>query len=158
MAQDATGNAVTYEAARAYDGDAGTAWRCPESPGSGRRFGLELVFSSPTSVRSVGAIPGYSKIDARYSTLDRFVQNNRVTSAKWTCTTAAGETFSIKQAFQVTSRSLQRQVVKWEKCTRITFEVLDVVAGITQDVPGVGPQVPRDATPISELEVQGWLL
>jgi hypothetical protein len=155
-ATDASGNVVTYGAENAVDGRADTAWRCPGSPGGGGRYGLSVTFTRPVSLRRVAAIPGYAKFDNRYPTLDRFVQNNRVAIATWTCLDDAGKSSAVQERFDQ-SRASQPIDVTWERCTTVSLEITAVYPGVVQNLPDPpGTQEAKDETPVSELEFVGW--
>lgn len=155
-ANDASNNPVVYWPANAIDGRAETAWRCPGSPSSGESIGLISTFERPMSLRQVGAIPGYAKSDSRYPTLDRFVQNNRVAQATWTCTSDTGQTATANQTF-LDNRPLQLVAVTWDRCVEVRFTVTSVYPARAQDLPDPpGPQDAMDQTAVSELKFVGW--
>lgn len=77
--RDASGAEVTYEAAKAIDGDPTTAWR---TPGDGRGATLRLRFPEQIEISRIGLLPGYAKIDHEDRT-DRFLQNRRILRARY---------------------------------------------------------------------------
>ena len=131
---DAFGAVTTFVAANAYDGDPVTAWRCKGSPASGGAYGLVLTFDAPVEVRPIGAVPGYAKRDPRYAILDRFVQNNRVARAQWTCRTDAGRELSVAANY-VDQPQMQTLAVQWSRGTTITFRATEARPGQAQDLP-----------------------
>lgn len=78
-AVDAANNVVTYEAARAIDGNPTTAWR---TEGDGHGATLSLDLGKRMGVDRVGLLPGYAKIDP-FDHRDRFIQNRRITSVRY---------------------------------------------------------------------------
>ncbi len=69
--KDACGNTLTYEADKAVDGQADTAWRVDQD---GAGAWIELVFVQPVVVTQLNIMTGYNKVDA-CSGVDRFLEN-----------------------------------------------------------------------------------
>lgn len=77
-ATDADGRLITYEPAKAADGDPETAWQVA---GDGKGEWVLLKFDEPMEVGRIGVIPGYDKIDPTDHT-DRFYQMYTVREAR----------------------------------------------------------------------------
>ncbi|MGH9277549.1 MAG: NADase-type glycan-binding domain-containing protein [Acidimicrobiales bacterium] len=76
---DASGRQVVYEPEQAIDADLATAWRVE---GDGRGVTLSLDLGKRVSLRRVGLLPGYAKIDPVDHT-NRFFQNRRVARVRY---------------------------------------------------------------------------
>ena len=137
---DSQGNTITYEPAQAIDGASDTAWRVS---GDGIGQWLQLDFASPVGVTRVGLIPGYDKVDP-FDGTDRFAQNRVVRRARLE--------FSDGTSFEATfERRRDLQFVQAPQPTRtrwIRIVILDTYPPATD-------REPRDATPISEVVVEG---
>jgi hypothetical protein len=81
---DGGGQTVTYEPAKALDGAADTAWRCPGAGG----HTLQFRPGQYSAVTDLGLIPGYAKTDPATGA-DRFLDNHTVTQAVWRLYTGA---------------------------------------------------------------------
>lgn len=139
---DSKGNPTGFDAAYMIDGRDSTAWRCP-----GAAIGVTLTFSfaTPVQITSVGAEPGYNRID-QFNGDDRWLQNRRVTSITWACIVDGGATSgTVTQQFQ-DARIVQTTATQgdFNRCTTLQ-------ATIT----GVTPQGTRDFTAISEVSAAG---
>jgi hypothetical protein len=77
---DACGTPTSYQPELATDGSNDTAWMVP-GDGSGQSITMHLA--GPSTVRSVGLVPGYDKFDPCLGT-ERFEQFRRITSVRWT--------------------------------------------------------------------------
>jgi hypothetical protein len=132
---DAAGNPVTYEPAKAYDGDQTTAWRCDGS-GSGETFTVSLP--EETTLGEVGLVPGYAKTDAN-SGEDRYAENNRITKVRWVF--SDGSEVVQKMDGSATNRDLRKMRIPKTTADEVTIEILDSVKG------------PRNTVAISEI----WL-
>jgi hypothetical protein len=132
---DAAGNPVTYEPAKAYDGDQTTAWRCDGS-GSGESFTVSLA--EETKLGEVGLVPGYAKTDAN-SGEDRYAENNRITKVRWVF--SDGTEVVQKMDGSATNRDLRKMRIPKTTADEVTIEILDSVKG------------PRNTVAISEI----WL-
>jgi hypothetical protein len=75
---DSLGNTISYEPARAVDGDPTTAWRCD---GDGVGQFLTVTFSEPVSLSRISIVPGLAKTDPGDGT-DRYAQNRRVSQVR----------------------------------------------------------------------------
>ena len=78
-AKDAANQTTTFRVDNVLDSDPQTAWRCP---GSSTGHVLAFQFATPVTLREMGLIPGYAKIDPS-SGEDRFGQNHTVTQVRW---------------------------------------------------------------------------
>jgi hypothetical protein len=152
---DTAGATVTYGPANVYDGDPTTAWRCQGHPPLGGRFGITFTLTAVSRVSIVGAVPGYAKNDPRHPEIDRFVQNDRVFNARWSCNHADNTTAEIQQRFE-DARSMQTINVDWTACVSVTFEVLDVYPAEAQ-FPSSGVVLPIDDTSVGEVTLLGSL-
>jgi hypothetical protein len=134
--QDAAGNAVTFGAANAIDGDQSTAWRV-EGDGVGKTLTFE--FGRPVHLVAIGLLPGYDKVDP-VSGADRFRQNRRVSAARYAFSdgSALDVSFSDEAAVQFVDLDVETTTVEVE---------------ITASTAGAG----RDFTPISEVTFTGWV-
>ncbi len=131
--RDASGAEVTYEAAKAIDGDSTTAWR---APGDGRGAKLRLRFPEQIEIRRIGLLPGYAKIDP-VDRNDRFFQNRRIVRARY----HFGDQ-SVEADFE------EKPIVQFTDVHAITELVIIEVLETTSD-----PE--RDFTAISEIQVVG---
>lgn len=131
--RDASGAEVTYEAAKAIDGDSTTAWR---APGDGRGATLRLRFPEQIEIRRIGLLPGYAKIDP-VDRNDRFFQNRRIVRARYHF---GGQ--SVEADFE------EKPIVQFTDVHVITDVVIIEVLETTSD-----PE--RDFTAISEIQVVG---
>ena len=117
---DSRGNPVDFKPENTVDGDTASAWRCE---GSGQGVTITYPLAGPTHVVQLGAIPGYARIDP-YNGDDRFVENRRVSSARWICLDAAGaELGSAPQNF-ADDRSMQTiDVTGFDACSAVRVEI-----------------------------------
>ena len=152
--RDNTGAPVSYSPSNAADGKPATAWRCLGHPPLGGRYGLTFTLATTAHVSTVGAIGGYAKNDPLNPDIDRFIQNDRVFNARWTCTRRDDTTLETQQRFD-DSRAMQTTSVDWAGCMRIDFEILDVYPAVAQ-FPAAGSQPPMDDTMVSEVSLIGW--
>lgn len=136
--RDSTGLPVGYGPDNTVDGDAATAWRCP---GSARGVRLVLRYTVPVTVRAVGMIPGYAKIDPVDGT-DRYPQNRRVGLVRWTFDDGT----SVRQRLDTDSSRRDFQSVRVPATTTSTV----TVTILSTSSPGS-----RDYTAISEIGVYG---
>lgn len=74
------GGVVTFDAAKVLDGDASTAWR---AVGDGVGETITVAFGRPVHLAGIGVIAGYGNTDDT-AWVDRFGQNGRVASARFT--------------------------------------------------------------------------
>lgn len=134
--QDGAGEPVSFAAKNLMDGVNSTAWRVN---GNGLGVTITLTFGHKVHVTSVGLIPGYDKIDP-VTHENRFVQNRRVTSARWSTAqgSLANQTFIDKQTMQV-----------------MKFEANATTLRIT--ITGSTASRGRDYTAISEVQVKGYM-
>jgi len=139
---DSRGNPTTFDATNTIDGRESTAWRCP---GDASGATLSFTFATPVQITSVGAEPGYNRID-QFNGDDRWLENRRVTSITWSCVTASGATSG------TTSQTFQdvRQVQ-----TTATQGDFDKCATLIATITGATPQGTRDYTAISEVSAAG---
>jgi hypothetical protein len=131
---DASGRTVTYEPENAIDSDPSTAWR---ADGDGHGIVLSLDFGRRISIRRIGLLPGYAKVDPLDRT-DRFAQNRRIVRVKYRFDGGASseQTFVDSPVVQFIDTSVATR--------RMTVEILET----TQ------PGNPRfDYTAISEIQV-----
>jgi hypothetical protein len=77
--KDPAGTPTSYEAGRAVDGQADTAWRCD---GDGVGQSIQLDLARPSTITGVGIVPGYAKTDPSDAT-DRYRQNRRISSVRY---------------------------------------------------------------------------
>lgn len=131
---DASGNPISYDAANVADGKKPTAWRVE---GSGVGQVLTLSFPEAISVKRIGLIPGYAKVDATDGT-NRFQQERVVKSVEYGFDGGAEESQTFRN-----DPALQTIDVDVETAS-ITVTVLRVSA------PGDSNY---DFTPISEIAV-----
>jgi hypothetical protein len=138
---DSRGNPVNFVAPNLVDGIPTTAWRCA-GDGSGQSLTFTLV--APSTVTELGAIPGYAVIDP-YNGDDRFVQNRRVVSARWTCLAPGGvQTASAIQTFADDRQMQTTPVNGFTGCAAVRFEVT-----------GATPAARRDFIAVSEVSIAG---
>lgn len=139
---DSRGNPTTFDATNTIDGRDSTAWRCP---GDANGATLSFTFATAVQITSVGAEPGYNRID-QFNGDDRWLENRRVTSITWSCVTASGATSG------TTSQTFQdvRQVQ-----TTATQGNFDKCATLVATITGATPQGTRDFTAISEVSAAG---
>ncbi|GEM_PF-1908020 len=139
---DAQLNTITYEPSNAVDGDRSTAWRVE---GDGTEEWLEIQFSAPVTIQSIGVIPGYDKVDP-FDGTDRFFQNHVVRTARFEFPDAP----SVRVSF---SQSREMQFV--ELPNEVRTASFRIVIESTYPAPPES-QGGRDFTPISEVQVRGW--
>ncbi|HEX6246550.1 MAG TPA: hypothetical protein VFZ64_01650 [Nocardioidaceae bacterium] len=132
---DVAGNPVTYEPARAHDGDLSTAWRCP---GAGRGERLTVTLPEGTVVAEVGLVPGYAKTDA-VSGEDRYAQNNRITRVRWHFDD--GSSHVQRMRGDAGDRSMRTLRVPETATGSVELEILASQAG------------PRDTVAVSEIRI-----
>jgi hypothetical protein len=174
---DAQGNSVTYEPANAIDGRPDTTWRVA---GDGTNQWLQLDFTTEVSVRAIGLIPGYAKIDA-FDQTDRFLQNRVVKAARFEfsyqfafCRVKKGAVWRGRppQKSPPLSVTIERSSVSDGSSLRAEFarqpELQFVPVGdvrmhfiriIIEETYPAPPkeQGGRDFTPIAEVQVQGGM-
>jgi hypothetical protein len=139
---DSKGNPTTFVPGNVLDGRDSTAWRCP-GDGSGQT--LTLTFKAPVQITSVGAEPGYNRVD-QFNGDDRWLENRRVTSISWACINPAGTTTgTLAQTFKDV-----RQVQ-----TTATQGGFDSCAALQATITGTTPPGSRDYTAISEVTAAG---
>jgi hypothetical protein len=131
---DGCGKNVDFDAPRAADDQAETAWRMD---GDGTGQSLTLSLGGSHHIVSVGMIPGYALVDPCDGT-NRFTQNRRITKATWQFDDGTVVTQELRDAAEM------QQVAVSAQATTVTLH-LD---GVTAD-----PE--RDFTAISELDVRG---
>ena len=138
---DSRGNRVSFVATNTIDGDASTAWRCA---GNGSGQSLTFTLAAPATVTQLGAIPGFAAVDP-FNGDDRFVENRRVVSARWSCLAPGGvQTASATQTF-ADDRQMQVTAVNgFTGCAAIRFEVT-----------GSTPAGRRDFTAVSDVLIGG---
>ena len=138
---DSRGNPVSFVASNVTDGDPQTAWRCS---GDGLGQSLTFTLAAPSTVTSLGAIPGFATIDP-FNGDDRFVENRRVVSGSWSCIAPGGvQTATAIQTF-ADDRQLQSTPVNgFTGCALIRF-----------DITGSTPPSRRDFVAVSEVAIAG---
>lgn len=138
---DSRGNNVTFVATNTIDGDPSTAWRCA---GNGTGQALTYTLAAPATVTLLGAVPGYAAIDP-YNGDDRFVENRRVVSARWSCLAPGGvQTASATQTFADDRQMQTIPVNGFVGCAAIRFEIT-----------GTTPAGRRDFTALSDITIGG---
>ena len=138
---DSRGNAVTFAASNVVDGNPQTAWRCP---GDGVGQSLTFTLAAPSTVTSLGAIPGFATVDP-FNGDDRFAENRRVVSASWSCIAPGGvQTATAIQTF-ADDRVMQTTPVNgFTGC-----------AVVRVDITGSTPPTRRDFVAVSEVAIDG---
>jgi hypothetical protein len=137
---DGANQPVTYEPAKAVDGDATTAWRCPGAGG----HTIRMTLGEAGTVTDLGLVPGYAKVDPATG-VDRFPDNHTVTQVVWQLD-EGGQTVRITQDIPAPSPQ-----TAWVHLSR------PVAAGaLSLTVTGTGnPGARQDSTPISTIAVAG---
>lgn len=129
--------AVTYVPENVLDGRPDTAWQVG-GDGTGQSITFDLGAS--TSVRQVGLVPGYDKVQPCGNRTDRFPQNFRVSQVRWVFDDGTSEV----QSLDVSNRSMQLTSVD-ATTQQIRMEILATVPGTESDVD----------TPISDIQIVG---
>jgi hypothetical protein len=138
---DSRGNPVTFAATNVVDGDPQTAWRCP---GDGSGQSLTFTLAAPSTVTSLGAIPGFATVDP-FNGDDRFAENRRVVSASWSCIAPGGvQTATAIQTFADDRQMQSIPVNGFAGCAVIRF-----------DITGSTPPTRRDFVAVSEVAIAG---
>lgn len=119
--QDASGATVGYGAGNAIDGLTDTAWRC-DGDGVGAQLRIDL--GRTLQVTRVGLLPGYAKLDPVDGT-DRFRQNRRVTSVRYTFDNGS----AVTQNLDPDDPSIQSTAVPAVGTRTVTVTILASVAG-----------------------------
>jgi hypothetical protein len=133
---DGAGATVTFEAAHATDGDPSTAWRC-EGDGGGQRLTLDLAGEVPLS--QVSIVPGWAQTDPTNGN-DRYAQNRRVATARWTFD--GGAYVEQELSTDPGTRAPQAMRIPPVLTSTVTVEVVDTTDAYE-----------RDATPVSEVSL-----
>jgi hypothetical protein len=133
--RDGTGRLLTFDAANTIDGNPATAWRV-----KGRGVGetLAVAFDRPVHLTSIGMVPGWAAIDD-VSRANRFVENKRVTRARFVFTDGSAVDFTYSDA-----PVMQHAVVDVD------------TTGVVMQILASGPRTKRNYTAISDLEFLGW--
>ncbi|MGD9705637.1 MAG: hypothetical protein AB7Q42_16360 [Acidimicrobiia bacterium] len=138
---DSRGNRVTFVAQNLVDGVPTSAWRCA---GDGSGQSLTFTLAAPSTVTQLGAIPGFATIDP-FNGDDRFVENRRVVSARWSCLAPGGvQTASAIQTFADDRQMQTTPVNGFTGCAAIRFEVT-----------GATPAARRDFVAVAEVSIAG---
>jgi serine/threonine-protein kinase len=131
---DASGHTISYNETNAVDGLTETAWRVP---GNGVGTVLTIANSGGSRITRVGLLPGYAKIDDTDGT-NRFTQNRRVVSVRWTFRDGS----SVVQSFQ--------------DAPRLQMIDVDAPAGpVALEILSSTAHGGRDFTAISEIQLWG---
>ena len=77
--RDRAGATVTYAPQNLIDGSLDTAWRCG-GDGSGQT--VDVVLREPSTITTVGLVPGHAKTDAADGS-DRYAQNPKIAEVVW---------------------------------------------------------------------------
>ena len=135
---DAGGNVVQYFGEQTIDNRLDTAWRCP-----GSAVGEELVFDfgHPVTIRDVGLVPGYAKVD-EFDGTNRFTQNRTVSGVTW----RFDDGTALDQVIRFPSPTFDRVALSEPVTTRTV--VLEIASTGNADAS-------RDYTVISEVAFQG---
>jgi serine/threonine-protein kinase len=139
---DAQGNSVTYEPANAIDGRPDTTWRVA---GDGTNQWLQLDFTTEVSVRAIGLIPGYAKIDA-FDQTDRFLQNRVVKAAR----------FEFSDGSSLRAEFARQPELQFVPVGDVRTHFIRIIIEETYPAPPK-EQGGRDFTPIAEVQVQGGM-
>jgi len=134
---DFCNNPVSYEPAKATDGQPTTAWQVT-GDGTGQR--ITFTFPAGTTVTRVGLVAGYDKVDPCDGT-DRFTQNHRIRSVQWQLAPGVRAT----QTLDTNLRSVQYLDVGPLTTRSVTMQITGIQFG---DSSG--------DTPISEISVLGY--
>jgi hypothetical protein len=138
---DSRGNPITFAAQNLIDGDLATTWRCA---GDGAGQALTFTLAAPATVTQLGAVPGFAAIDP-FNGDDRFAENRRVVSARWSCLAVGGiQTASAIQTFADDRQMQTIPVNGFSGCAAIRFEVT-----------GATPAARRDFVAVSEVSIAG---
>lgn len=141
--QDSAGRRVSYEPARAVDGDPTTAWRCN---GDGVGQALTLAFAQPVRISSVGVVPGLAKTDPADGT-DRYAQNRRISAVRLDF--GAGRVLVQPLDPGPARRAVQSVAIEPTVTRTVVITVLASVPGTTQN-----RQAALDTVAISEVVVR----
>jgi hypothetical protein len=114
-ATDDAGRPVSYLPANLYDGDPGTAWRCP---GAASGQTVTFTFPRPVTIVRVGLINGYAKVDPT-SRVHRYHEYRRIIKATWTF----AEGTAIDQTLTDGVESIQQIDVPAQTTARVTLTV-----------------------------------
>ena len=128
------GGVVTFEAMKALDGDASTAWR---TVGDGVGETITVAFGRPVRLAGIGVIAGYASTD-NASWVDRFGQNGRVASARFTLDDGRATDVTFLDSPQLQTFEL-------------TGDTTALQMTILSSTPGSSPY-----TAVSEVEFYGW--
>lgn len=134
LSQDSSGKPVTFYATNVIDGDLSTPWGV-EGRGIGQT--ITFVFNGPVRLTAVGMVPGYAKVDGA-SGLNQFVQNRRVTKARYLFTD--GSSLDISFSDDAVMQGAQVDV----ETTAVEIQVLST-----------STSAKRDFTAVSEVAFQG---
>lgn len=137
---DADGTPSSYEAVRAVDGVADTAWRC-EGDGTGQQLTLQLP--AQVTVAAITIVPGFAKTDPGDGT-DRYAQGRRLSQVRVSFDGGAGAVLDLDPA--PGRRQPQQLGFAPVRTTTVTIEILASVPGS-----GAGNTGPADLVAISEL-------
>jgi hypothetical protein len=138
---EADGTPVPFPPSNVLDGVPTTAWRCAASA-IGER--LLLDFGRPVSLSGVGLIGGYPKIDP-VSHADRFLENFRVRSVRWTFDDGSSWVQNLADARDM--QMLDVQAVT----TRALLEIVDVYDSTYP----IGDARRREFVPIADVAFMG---
>jgi hypothetical protein len=141
--RDSAQNVITYEPANVVDGRLDTAWRVE---GNGINAYVQLDFARPIRLASLRLLPGYAKIDAGDGR-DRFMQNRRVRRVNLIFSDGR----SAEAVFDVNDRRMQTVDLGAIQPAIVTSFVRVVILETTEP----GTDLPRDFTPVSEIEITG---
>jgi hypothetical protein len=139
---DGNDQPVSYEPAKAVDGDPTTAWRCPGAGG----HTIQLAPGQKGYVTDLGLVPGYAKVDPATG-VDRFLDNHTVTQVVWRIDDGG----SVVQVVQDIRDP--RPQLTWVHLSRPL-----ALTSLSLTVTGTGnPGSRQDSTPISTVAVAGGL-
>ena len=119
--RDSAGNPVTYDPSNLLDGQLDTAWRCD---GNGDNQQVVVDFGGARTVRTLGLVPGYAKVDSTDGT-DRFIQDRRISAVRYTFDDGSSAT----QYFDTDNRSMQVINVSPRVTGRVAITILSSIDG-----------------------------
>lgn len=126
---DSQGNPLDFKPENTIDANPATAWRCG---GDGSGVTLDYVLTGASNLSVVGANPGYDARDPHNGD-DRFTQNRRLSSVRWTCLAGDATVATVEQTFQDVRQLQTTAATGFVGCTAIRMEITGSTAPGSRD-------------------------